>query len=330
MKMLVLGGSGHIGRRLLAHMAVTPGFTTLSASRGHKPMTEGVATIRLDTRDETALAAAFVDMDCIVNCVAGDASSIADGAAKLVNAARTAGYPAIIHLSTMSVYGRQEGTLDEDARLDPELGWYAQAKCAAEQEIERYVDLGGNAVILRPGCVYGPGSQLWVGRIARLLHAGRLGDLGVHGDGWSNLVHVDDVCHAVLAAIPLMLHVHGTHDTGKPAVFNLAAPDSPRWNEYFRDMALAIGAVPLRRLGIGRVRADAYVASPAVKIAEKIADRIGLDRSRLPDPLPPGLLHLFGQHIRLDSHRAEAQLDMAWTPYAEGLNDSVQAFHAAT
>ncbi|HTH94024.1 MAG TPA: NAD(P)-dependent oxidoreductase [Rhodocyclaceae bacterium] len=330
MKILVLGGSGHIGRRLLAHMAVTPGLVTVSASRGRKPATAGVAAIRLDIRNEVALAVALADVDCVVNCVAGDAASIADGATTLVNAARTAGHPGIIHLSTMSVYGRQEGTLDEDARLDPELGWYAQAKCLAEQEIERYVDLGGYAVILRPGCVYGPDSQLWVGRIARLLHAGRLGDLGTQGDGWSNLVHVDDVCHAVLAAIHLMPNIHDHRETGKPAVFNLAAPDSPRWNEYFRDLALAIGAVPLRRIGIGRVKADAYIASPAVKIAEKIAYHIGLDRSRFPDPLPPGLLHLFGQQIRLDSHRAEAQLDMAWTPYATGLNDSVQSIHAAS
>ena len=38
----------------------------------------------------------------------------------------------------MSVYGRQEGTLDEGAPLDPSLGWYAQAKCEAERDIERY------------------------------------------------------------------------------------------------------------------------------------------------------------------------------------------------
>lgn len=328
MKVLVLGGSGYIGGQLLQRMSGTLGISAVSASRGRKPAPPGVAGLQLDTRDEAMLTLALTGMDCVINCVAGDADSIASGAATLVRAAQAAGCERIVHLSSMAVYGRQEGLLDESAPPDPGLGWYAQAKCLAENAILQHVQNGGSAVILRPGCVYGGDSELWVGRIARLLHAGRLGDLGAHGDGWSNLVHADDVCSAVLAALPhLRDQKAGAHAV---EAFNLAAPDSPRWNEYFRDLALAIGATPLKRIPLRRIKADACIAGPALKLTEKIADRLGVDRSGLPDPIPPALLRFFGQHIRLDSRKAERLLDLEWTSYRAGLADAARALrHAA-
>jgi nucleoside-diphosphate-sugar epimerase len=328
MNILVLGGSGYIGQHLLKRMADTVGVTAISASRGRMQAPAGIATVQLDTRDEAALTLALAGMDCVINAVAGDALSISEGATTLVRAAQAAGCERIVHLSTMSVYGRQEGTLDESAPFDPGLGWYAQAKCAAEQEIANFVVHGGNAVILRPGCVYGTDSQLWVGRITRLLKAGRLGDLGAQGDGWSNLVHVDDVCSAILAAIPHTLSQY-SGEAEKLEVFNLAAPDSPRWNDYFRDLALAVGATPLKRIPVRRIKADACIAGPVIKITEKIADKLGIDRSALPDPIPPALLRFFGQQIRLDSRKAERMLGLDWMPYRIGLTDSVQSFRAA-
>lgn len=328
MKVLVLGGSGYIGQHLLQRMAATVGVSAVSASRGRKPAPDGIVTIQLDTRDEAALTLALSGMDCIVNCVAGDADSIAAGATTLVRAAQAAGCARIVHLSTMSVYGRQEGRLDESAPFDPGLGWYARAKCAAELEMQQYVAAGGNAIILRPGCVYGPDSQLWVGRIGRLLKSGRLGDLGPQGDGWSNLVHVDDVCSAILASL-LLTQSQQIGETESLVAINLAAPDSPRWNDYFRDLAMAIGATPLKRIPQRRIKADACIAGPVIKITEKVADRLGIAHSSLPDPIPPALLRFFNQQIFLDSRKAEQVLGLEWTPYRSGLADSVDAFRTA-
>ena len=98
----------------------------------------------------------------------------------------------------------------------------ARAKCEAEAHMLTYARAGGTVVMLRPGCVWGPGSDLWVGRIGRLLRSRRLGDLGAAGDGWTNLVHVDDVCKAAVAALGLV------QPRGEIRTYNLAAPDSPR------------------------------------------------------------------------------------------------------
>lgn len=319
MKVLVLGASGHIGARLFEMLQATPWAAAAGASRRMKNTANW---LEVDSRDPRQLARALKGFDAVVNCVAGDAASIADGARALVQAALQADCPRIVHLSTMSVYGPAEGNVREDAPLDPTLGWYGQAKCEAEAAMRDFVRHGGEALILRPGCVYGPGSQLWVGRIGRWLQAGRLGDLGIAGDGWANLVHVDDVCQALLLALRLPTA------QGEIPAFNLAAPDSPRWNDYFVDLALAIQATPVRRLGRRRLQLDAWLCGPPLKAAERALKRLGSHGIKLPDALPPGLLGLWSQHIHLDTQAATQELGLQWTSYADGLRDSASWFRA--
>jgi nucleoside-diphosphate-sugar epimerase len=307
MKVLVLGGSGYIGTRLCALLSASGWAIPVNGSaRRDVP---GIENRRVDTRDAASLAEAMHDIDAVVNCVAGDADSIARGATALTQACAEADCLRVVHLSTMSVYGAQEGVLREDAALDPAMGWYARAKCESERQFAAFAAQGGSVVTLRPGCVWGPGSQLWVGRVGRWLRAHRLGDLGAAGDGWSNLVHVDDVCAAVLAALRLAA------TPGDLRAYNLAAPDSPRWNEYFVDLALQIGATPVRRLAPGQLKADAFLLGPALKASEIAMKKMRMSTRRLPDPLSPGLVALFARQLKLDAGRAESELGLEWTPY---------------
>lgn len=320
MKVLILGGSGYIGTRLCAALAESGWATPVSASRRS---TAGADAVQLDTRDAAALESALRGADAVVNCVAGSAAAITEGAHALARASARAGCGRIVHLSTMSVYGTLEGDVREGAPRDPSIGWYARAKCEAEDALSRFAGEGGSLVVLRPGCVWGPGSDLWVGRMGRLLAAHRLGDLGVAGDGWSNLVAVGDVCAAIMASLRLPVR------EGTPRVYNLAAPDSPRWNDYFVDLALAIGATPVARIGRRRLELDARLAGPPLKILQMLAARAGVAPHRLPDPLPPGLLGVFERHLRLRSERAERELGLSWTPYAEALAASAAWFLAS-
>jgi len=314
MKVLVLGGSGYIGSRLCVALAGSGWAAPVSASA--RRATPGFEHRRVDTRDAESLLRALQGMDAVVNCVAGDGESIAHGAATLAQACITAQCRRIVHLSSMSVYGSQEGPIREQAAFDPTMGWYARAKCAAENHMAGFARSGGTAVSLRPGCVWGPGSQLWVGRIGRWLRTGRLGDLGAAGDGWSNLVHVDDVCSAIVAALRAPL------PAGELRAYNLAAPDSPRWNDYFVDLALAIGAVPVRRIPRLQLKLDSTMLSPVLKATQMALARAGRSGGFLPDPLPPGVVALWDRHLQLDSRLAERDLDMHWTPYATGLRQA--------
>ena len=315
MKVLVLGASGYIGKRLVKRLSDSGWATPVAASRR---AATGPHSMRLDTTDTQALEHALEDVDAVVNCVAGSARAIAEGAAALAEAARGSGCTRIVHFSSMSVYGDQEGEVTEEAAKDASIGWYARAKIDAEQAIAGFAADGGSAVILRPGCVWGAGSELWVGRIARLLQWHRLGDLGAAGDGWSNLVHVDDVCSSVLAAL------RKPAAEGSMQVYNLSAPDSPRWNDYFVDLALEIGAVPVARIARRQLQADTRLAAPALKLLQLAMQRVGGDPRHIPEVFAPGLLPLFGRQLRLRSDRAERELGVRWTPYAQGLAEAVQ------
>lgn len=315
LRVLVLGGSGHIGRRWLAlqaQHALGPLAVQAQAASRHARTPQAR---RLDVRDGPQLRQALQGMDAVVNAVAGSASAITEGTQRLCEAALPLGVR-VLHLSTQSVYGPFEGRVHESMPLDPRLGWYGRAKCEAEMHLREFVRRGGQAVVLRPGCVWGAGSWLWAGRLAQWLRAGRLGELGEAGDGWSNLVHVDDVCQAISAALALPLRA------GRLPAFNLAAPDSPRWNEVFADLALALG-LPLRRLSARTVWLDSHLASPPLKAAQLLCRRLGLDL-RLPEAMPPGLVRLWAQQMHLDSRAASSALGLRWTPYARALADSAR------
>ena len=322
MKILILGGSGHIGKRLTEMLKALSWAMPVSASRTPQGNALSGEFLQLDALDKSALQATLKDFDAVVNCVAGDARSISVGARVLTQAAVAAQCPRIVHLSTMSVYGPVEGEVYEDAPLNPGLGWYGNAKCEAENYVSQFVNEGGQAVVLRPGCVFGPGSELWVGRVGRWLQARRLGDLGIAGDGWSNLVHVDDVCASVIAALRLPL------SQGAVSTFNLAAPDSPRWNDYFVELALAIKAVPVRRVSPYQLKIDAWIGGPIFKSMRSALFKASGAVQRIPEPLSPGLVALFSRHLRLDSCAAEQALNLIWTPYVNSFQESLEWYRS--
>ncbi|HEY3731128.1 MAG TPA: NAD(P)-dependent oxidoreductase [Steroidobacteraceae bacterium] len=317
MRVLVLGADGFIGARLVQALATTDWAEPVASGRRPAAVdashaSRQVARMCFDATDESALAQALGQVDAAVNCVAGNAQTIVDGARALVGAAlRQTRPPRLVQLSSMAVYGAVSGLTSESAPLrglDP----YAQAKIGAEKEFATY----SQAVLLRPGIVYGPHSRQWSERIARWLFARRLGDLGALGDGCCNLLYVDDVTRAVLECLK--------RPGLQGQVFNLSMAAPPTWNDYLIRFARALGAVPVRRLGRRRLQIETKLLAPPLKIAEIVVKKAGLRRLSLPEPIPPSLLRLCQQEIRLDVARAEQLLLLRWTALDEGLQQTAQ------
>ncbi|MFL6604076.1 MAG: NAD-dependent epimerase/dehydratase family protein [Steroidobacteraceae bacterium] len=315
---LVLGANGFIGSRVVAALGATGWATPILGVRRPRQLTGlNYEQRSVEATNVESIAAALQDVAGVVNCVAADPQSMVAAARALFEAAaRSAPSKHIVHLSTMSVYGSAEGRLDESAPLRADLGPYSESKVAAEAIAAKYPSV----TIFRPGCVFGPHSEQWTNRFARLLISRRLGDLGAAGDGCCNLVHVDDVATAVVRAL----------ETPQQRVrtYNLSTNEQPTWNEYLVRFATALRAVPVRRLTSRRLKIEGKLLAPPLKIAEILGRRIKLDPHRLPPPIPPSLIRLMGQDIRLQTQRVEAELGQRWQNLQTSLEETARWYLA--
>ena len=208
------------------------------------------------------------------------------------------------------MYGSARGEVDEATPLGGTREPYGAAKVVAEQLALAYP----RAVILRPGIVYGPASPWWSDRIARLLVARRLGDLGAAAQGVCNLVHVDDVAEAVVRA------VRATGVEGQ--IFNLALPQPPTWNEYFRRYAQALGAAPVRRISAAQLAFELTLRGPLLKATEMLGRTDGAP------PLRPWLLRLCRHDLTMRAQRIVQALGLTWTSLDSGLAGTAAWFRA--
>ena len=124
------------------------------------------------------------------------------GTRRMLDAARSAGTPRIVYISTIAAFGNTHGTVVAEGHrpTSPPTSAYEDTKRRAH-EIALDAQRGGAPiVIVQPGQVYGPNDHSAVGANFRALAEGRLRyrafeDLGL------NLVHVDDLADAIVRAL---------------------------------------------------------------------------------------------------------------------------------
>lgn len=293
---LVLGASGFIGSRVAAALAEHPKYRPVPVARRHA----GSGSISVDATDAAAMRGILADAPFVVNCIAGNNKTMVRATQVLCDAARHDPPRRIVHLSSMAIYGNAAGLVREDHPPVPPLGGYGEAKLECERILRRYADGGGDAVMLRPSCVFGPGSTQWTTRIATLLRAHRLGDLGEAGDGICNLAFIDDLVATIVQAL-------SAPDVAGQA-FNVSSPETPTWNEFLVRFGLALGATPIRRIPARSLKLETkLLAAPRRILARKL-------RHPVTEAITPSLASLFAQDIRIDSSAAAARLNMPATP----------------
>ncbi|TXJ76055.1 SDR family oxidoreductase [Streptomyces lavendulae] len=210
MRILVLGGTGYLGRRVTERVRALPGAHLLAGGRTGAEYTVDLAADPTERLAKTLAAAA---PDAVVNCAGatgGDPVTLAEvnarGPAVLCAALREAAPAArLVHLGSAAEYG--PGTpcaaVTESAPARP-VTPYGATKLAGTLAV---TSAGLDAVVLRIGNPVGPGAPpaSLPGRMAALLRAAgsdpgavlRLGDLSAYRD----FVDVRDVARAVALAV---------------------------------------------------------------------------------------------------------------------------------
>lgn len=292
-RVLIVGADNFVGRRLVE---------ALKASDWAEPVIAGSIGV-----------GSFVGVKAVVNCTVGEPKSILSTARKLYRAldAREGAPLRVVHLGSMTIYGSATGLVDESAGPEGALGPYAAVQFAAEQ-LARSV----GAVVLRAGVEYGPGAPAWGERVGRWLLADRIGHLGPDGEGVCNLVLVDDLVAALIAALRV--------PDIEAQVFNIAQTDAPTWNGYFAAFSAALGR-PLKPMPGWRLMVETVLLAVPLKVVQLLLRALKLGAIRLPEPIPPSLPATCRQTLRLDVQRAEQVLGLHWTPLDTGVTAAAAA-----
>ena len=205
MDILVVGGAGYVGGGIVDLLSKKHNLTVYDSLIYENSFRKDVDFIFGDIRDYKKLNPILNNYDAVIWL----AALVGDGACAInptltheINAETVSNLTKnfsgkIVFLSTCSVYGAQDGILNEDSSVNP-LSEYASSKLTAEKYLE-----GSDAIIFRLGTLFGIGDQfsrIRLDLVVNILTTKALQDKKMSvfgGDQWRPLLHVKDVANAI-------------------------------------------------------------------------------------------------------------------------------------
>ena len=205
MKILVVGGAGYVGGGIVDTLSKKNEITVYDSLIYESAFRKDVNFIYGDIRDYKKINSILNNFDAVVWL----AALVGDGACSInptltheINSETVKNLVKnfngkIIFLSTCSVYGAQEGVLDENSEVNP-LSEYASSKLIAEKYLEE-----SDAIIFRLGTLFGISDQfsrIRLDLVVNILTTKALVDKKMSvfgGDQWRPLLHVKDVANAI-------------------------------------------------------------------------------------------------------------------------------------
>ena len=219
MKILIVGGAGYVGGGIVDLLSKENEVTVYDSLIYENSYRKNVDFIFGDIRDYKKINNILDKYDAVIWL----AALVGDGACA-INPALTHEINSetvknlaknfngkIVFLSTCSVYGAQEGILDESSEVNP-LSEYASSKLIAEKYLA-----DSDSIIFRLGTLFGIGdkfSRIRLDLVVNILTTKAYIDKKMSvfgGEQWRPLLHVKDVANAIAHTL----------DTQTNGVFNL-------------------------------------------------------------------------------------------------------------
>ncbi len=209
MKVLVTGGSGFIGTRLIDELLKAGHEVKIFDKRDSKKYPNLV--ILGDVRDKEALIKASRGMDVIYNLAAEHADNVTPislyeevnvgGAENVVEAADANGIKKIIFTSSVAIYGLNRGEPDESFDAMP-FNEYGRTKYEAEKVFLKWLekDEGRSLVIIRPSVIFGENNRGNVYNLMRQIYLDKFIMVG-SGENKKSMGYVGNIAKLLLDMI---------------------------------------------------------------------------------------------------------------------------------
>ncbi|MCA1644675.1 MAG: NAD(P)-dependent oxidoreductase [Chloroflexi bacterium] len=205
---LVTGGEGFIGRHLSQRLSQAGARVRVLARDVTRPSTDW-ERVSGDVILPSTVAEAAGGCELIFHCVAGGGGTLdqaravnVEGTRHVMEAALASGsVRRVVHVSSVAVHGSTLPPLVmEDQPMVTSGSSYAVSKAEGERLASAYHDRSGlETVVVRPTCVYGPGSATWVLAQFRRVRDEQVLLVG-RGVGIINLIYIDDLIDVLLLA----------------------------------------------------------------------------------------------------------------------------------
>ena len=205
MNILVVGGAGYVGGGIVDKLKKNHNVTVYDSLIYEESYRKDVDFVYGDIREQKKLLPLLDKCDAVIWLAAlvGDGACAINPELTFEINSNSVKFLAenfnkrIVFLSTCSVYGAQEGLLDESSTINP-LSAYAASKVKAEDYLK-----DSNAIIFRLGTLFGISDEFSRIRldlvvnilVTKALTEGKLTVFG--GDQWRPLLHVIDVANAI-------------------------------------------------------------------------------------------------------------------------------------
>lgn len=205
MRVFLTGGSGLVGRAVVAGMAER-GVPARALLRGEPagPLPAGLEAVRGDLLQPAAWLGALAGCDAVIHAAGAmprdEAATFAlnrDATRALFDAARRAGARRFVYVSSAAVYGDDEHHLATEQSPRRGTGAYARSKIEAEDHVLQDGRDGLRGLVLRPCMITGPGDRNLLPALQAL--AGQpVVTLPNHGAAPLDLVDARDLAWALL------------------------------------------------------------------------------------------------------------------------------------
>ncbi len=250
---LVTGGTGFIGRRLVALLTARGHSVHVLSRDPSKKELFSSPQVRFftgDITDTSSLARAMAACDGVYHLAAYAKGWAPDerpyhdynvtATEHVLRLARETGVQRVLFCSTAGVINPSSGTPADEAtpRTVPFFTAYERSKDEAEQRVREYVAGGRDAVIVNPSRVFGPGPLVESNSVTKIIDLFRRGKWHIipgNGRSYGNYVYVDDVAEGMILAM----------ERGRTGERYLLGGDNLTYLDLFAALRRATGRKPL-------------------------------------------------------------------------------------